>query len=556
MNELYELAEILLPDIKITPEEYEIKYPPRSLPEGAIVSRYAPSPTGFIHLGALYASLIEGRMARQTDGVFYLRIEDTDKKREIEDGVSEIVNTLKTFGVEFDEGVVDLATEKGNYGPYKQSDRMDIYKTFVKQLIQKGMAYPCFCSESDIDSLRKRQEEGGQRTGYYGEWAVCRKLDLDAIKKKIDEGTPFIIRFRSPGNPERKLTHKDLIKGRIDMYENDQDIVLIKSDGLPTYHFAHVVDDHLMCTTHVIRGDEWLSSVPLHLELFKAMGWQAPSYAHIAPIIKEDGNSKRKLSKRKDPEAAISFYHTEGYPKSAIIEYLLNIANSGFEDWRKVNRREDNKKFNLDFKKMSISGALFDIVKLMDISKNVISLMTAEEVYDLSTGWADEFDPALKEILSKDPEFTKKIFSIDRYIDRPRKDISKWSDVKAFVSYFFDELFDADNDNKYDFPENISKEDIGQVIKLYKDKYMSLEDRKSWFDKVKELSETLGYASDMKAYKSNPDQYKGSVSDISTVLRVALTGRRNSPDLFEVQNVMGIEMVFKRLDGCMRDYLK
>jgi glutamyl-tRNA synthetase len=550
VNEYQNLAELLFPEIKNTPEEYEIQYPQRNLPEGTIVSRYAPSPTGFIHLGALYASLIEGRMARQSGGVFFLRIEDTDKKREIADGVSEIVNALKTFGIDFDEGALDVQTEKGGYGPYTQSKRAVIYKTFVKELIRKGMAYPCFCTELDMDELRKKQEDTKLKTGYYGEWAIHRNYSLDKIKEELAKGKPFIIRFKSPGNPERKFTHKDLIKGRVDLYENDQDIVLIKSDGLPTYHFAHIVDDHLMRTTHVIRGDEWFASVPLHYQLFQAMGWQPPQYAHIAPIVKEDGGSKRKLSKRKDPEAAVSYYHQLGFPKNSIIEYLLNIANSGFEDWRKANPKADNRDFKLDFKKMSISGALFDMVKLMDISKNIISNFSADEVYEESVKWADEFDGELKVILSRDPAYTKKIFSIDRSIDKPRKDIAKWSDVRNFLAYFFDEL-SGGLKNSYDFPENIAHEDIKSAIALYITGYMNLEDKKTWFDRVKEMSEKLGFAGDMKAFKQNPGQYKGNVGDISTIIRVALTGRRNTPDLYEIQVAMGIENLKKRFTQCL-----
>jgi glutamyl-tRNA synthetase len=555
VSENQELAEILFPEIKRNPEDYESMYPARSIPEGAIVSRYAPSPTGFIHLGALYASLIEGRMAKQSGGIFFLRIEDTDKKREIADGVTEIVQTLKTFGVMFDEGAVDLNSEKGKYGPYKQSDRMEIYKTFVKDLVKKGFAYPCFCTEEDIDAIRAKQEADKLKTGYYGEFAVHRHFNIDQIKGELKKGKPFIIRFRSPGNPEKKLTHKDLIKGRIEMYENDQDIVLIKSDGLPTYHFAHVVDDHLMRTTHVIRGDEWLASVPLHLQLFGTMGWQAPLYAHIAPIVKEEGKSRRKLSKRKDPEAAIRYYHEQGYPKSAIIEYLLNIANSSFEDWRKLNPKENNDNFKLDFKKMSISGALFDLTKLMDVSKNIISQMSAKEVFEESVKWTAEFDPDLNKLLAGDPEYTKRVFGIDRNIEKPRKDIAKWSDVRAFAGYFFDELFNEEDVTKrYDFPESMKMENLGQVLDFYMNVYLNLEDKKIWFDRVREMAEKLGYAGDMKAFKANPGQYKGNVGDVSTILRVALTGRRNTPDLYEIQKTMGLGMVKKRLKQC-EDYL-
>ena len=539
MTDYKALAELLYPDVKYTPEELEQKYGPRNLPEGARVTRFAPSPTGFVHFGSLYISLIDQRVAHQSQGVYMLRIEDTDKKREIEGGVANIVDSLANFGINADEGVARTGEEIGNYGPYKQSERMEIYKTFAKLLVEKGYAYPCFCSEEELDKNRKSQEEVKLRPGYYGEWAVHRNSTLDEVKAELETGKRFVLRIKSPGDADTRIVLHDLIKGDIEMPENDQDMVLIKSDGLPTYHFAHAVDDHLMKTTHVIRGDEWLSTAPLHLQLFQVYGWELPIYAHISPIMKMEGTSKRKLSKRKDPEAAVSYYHEQGYPKVAVIEYMLNLINSNFEEWRRANPTVLNTEFKIELERMSVSGALFDFVKLTDISKDLIAMMSADEVFELVTEWAEQYDKDFAAYLLRDEAFTRRIFSIERPAEKPRKDFGKWMDVKSYIFYFFDELFEEDIKNGYNFPENISTEDVAAVLKAYREAYDEGDDKQGWFERVKAMCPALGFASEVKAYKKNPQDYKGHVGDVTTVIRVAATNRRNTPDLYEILKVMG-----------------
>ena len=393
-----DLANLIFPDAKDV-SVYEEKYKARELPEGAIVTRFAPSPTGFVHIGGLYQAEIARKLANQTNGVFFVRIEDTDQKREIENGAEEIISALQDYELMPDETVISSTEEKGEYGPYKQSQRKHIYQAYAKSLIEKGYAYPCFCTPDDLNKIREDQESAKERTGYYGKWTKCRNMPIDMAAEKIKNGESYIVRLKSPGNPDKKVKHRDVIKGNVDMPENDQDIVIIKSDGLPTYHFAHAVDDHLMGTTHVIRGDEWLPSVPLHLQLFYVLGFKAPKYAHIAPMMKVDGEGKRKLSKRKDPEAAVSYYTEQGIPKQAVKEYLMNIANSNFEIWRKQNPDKSMEEFDLQLNKMGVSGALFDMVKMLDVSKNVISKYSAAEVYEESYKWAESFDAELKEML-------------------------------------------------------------------------------------------------------------------------------------------------------------
>ena len=442
-----DLADMIFPEAKDI-SYYEEKYPRRDLKEGAIVTRFAPSPTGFVHIGGLYQSLIAKKLAKQTDGVFFLRIEDTDQKREVENGVVNIINSLKDFGLEPDEGMISETEEKGNYGPYKQSERKEIYQAYAKYMISQGKAYPCFCTPEEGEELRKKQEDAKVRPGYYGVWAKCRHLTIEEMAEKIKNGESYIIRFKSPGREDIKIKHKDVIKGNVEFPENDQDIVIIKADGLPTYHFAHAVDDHLMGTTLVIRGDEWLSSVPLHLQLFYELGFKAPKYAHIAPIMKNDNGNKRKLSKRKDEEAAVSYYEEQGIPEEAVKEYLLNIANSTFENWRRANPDKDISEFQLQINKMSVSGALFDMVKLLDVGKTVISKFTAEKVYEEALKWAKRHDSELEKVLG-DKEYSLKVFGIERSNKKPRKDIAKWSDVKDNIEYMYDELFYS---KKQDYP--------------------------------------------------------------------------------------------------------
>ena len=541
-----ELANLIFPDAKEI-SYYEEKYPERNLPEGAIVTRFAPSPTGFVHIGGLYQGLIARKLANQTNGVFFLRIEDTDQKREVENGIIGIVNSLKDFGFEPDEGMISENEGKGNYGPYKQSQRKEIYQAYAKYLIEQGKAYPCFCTPEDVEEIRAKQETAKIRPGYYGVWAKCRTIPVEEAMKRIQNGENYIIRFKSPGREDRKIQHHDVIKGKVDFPENDQDIVIIKADGLPTYHFAHAVDDHLMHTTHVIRGDEWLSSVPLHLQLFHELGFKAPKYAHIAPIMKNDNGNKRKLSKRKDPEAAVSYYAEEGIPAEAVKEYLLNIANSNFENWRRANPDKQLDEFELQLNKMSVSGALFDMVKLLDVSKTVISKMTAEEVYENANMWATKYDAELKKLL-EDKEYALKVFGIERGNKKPRKDISKWSDVKENISYMYDEEF-AKDENEYPYQVINDKESISKILKLYVEKYYDEnDDKQAWFDKIKELAGEMGYAKEVKEFKANPDMYKAHVGDVSTVLRIALTKRTNTPDMYEIMQILGKERMTQRFN--------
>ncbi len=542
-----ELANLIFPDAKPI-SYYEEKYPERKLEEGAIVTRFAPSPTGVMHIGGLYQGLIAKKLAEQTQGVFFLRIEDTDQKREVENGIKGIVESLKDFDIEPDEGMTSETEEKGEYGPYKQSLRKEIYQAYAKYLIEQGKAYPCFCSQEELNQIREKQEAAKIRPGYYGIWAKCRGLTVEEMAKKIEAGEDCIIRLKSPGREDRKIKHKDVIKGNVEFPENDQDVVIIKADGLPTYHFAHAVDDHLMHTTHVIRGDEWLSSVPLHLQLFQVLGFKAPKYAHIAPIMKNEDGNKRKLSKRKDPEAAVSYYAEQGIPKEAVKEYLLNIANSTFENWRRANPDKKIEEFDLQLNKMSVSGALFDMVKLLDVSKIVISKMSADDVYSSSLDWAKKQDEELANLLENQKEYSLKVFGIERGNKKPRKDISKWSDVKENISYMYDELFEKDN-SEYQYQVINDKDDIRRILDLYISKYYNSEDDKqTWFDKIKELAGEMGYAKEVKEFKANPGVYKAHVGDVSTVLRVALTKRTNTPDMYEIMQVLGKDVIESRFE--------
>ena len=539
-----DLANLIFPDVKDI-SFYEEKYKKRELQEGAIVTRFAPSPTGFVHIGGLYQAEIAKKLAKQTNGVFFVRIEDTDQKREIENGAEEIFKALEDYDLSPDEAEYSDSNIVGDYGPYKQSKRKEIYHAYAKSLIEKGLAYPCFCSQEELNQIRENQEKAKERTGYFGKWAKCRNMPIDMAIEKIKNGDPYIIRFKSPGNPDKKIKHKDVIKGNVDMPENDQDIVIVKSDGLPTYHFAHAVDDHLMGTTLVLRGDEWLPSVPLHLQLFYCLGFKAPKYAHMAPMMKQDGEGKRKLSKRKDPEAAVSYYTEQGIPNQSVLEYLLNIANSNFEIWRKQNPEKSIDEFVLDIKKMSVSGALFDMVKMLDVSKNVISKYSAEKVYEEAYKWAARFDEELKEMLDN-KEYSLKVLGIERGNVKPRKDISKWSDVKYIISYMYDDKFDKNGEFEY---QKISdKEEISKIIKTYFEKYYDeSDDKQTWFDKLKDLAEEMGYAREVKEFKANPDKYPGHVGDISTVIRVKITGRCNTPDLYEILQVLGKDKIIKRI---------
>lgn len=544
MDSNKQMAELLFGSITKTPEDYETLYPKRNLGEGAVVTRFAPSPTGFLHFGGLFAAFIEKTAARTSNGIFYLRIEDTDKKREIENGVSFIVKGLDDFGIEIDEGMLSETEEKGAYGPYTQSKRTEIYQAFVKSLVQQGLAYPCFMTEEELSQIREKQEGEKLLPGVYGEFAKYRDISVEEAEKRIKNGDEYVVRLKSPGSEDKRVKFKDVIKGEIEMPENILDVVLLKKDGTPTYHFAHAVDDHLMRTTHVIRGDEWISSVPIHLQLFYVLGFKAPKYAHISPIMKEENGGKRKLSKRKDPEAAVSFYDKAGYPSGAVWEYLMTLANSNYEDWRIANPKEDIENFKFTFSKMSKAGALFDIVKLNDVSKNYISTLNAEEVYDLVTAWAKDNNEKLYTLLVDDEEYAKSIFAIERGNAKPRKDIAKWEDVENYVSYFYGELWDR----KRDFADNLSNSDMIEIIEKYKEVYDENSTADEWFPTLREMAVGLGYAKSPKDYKKEPEAYKGHVGDAAGVIRAAVTGRRNTPDLYEILQVLGKDEVLRRFD--------
>jgi len=535
-----DLANLIFPDITKTIEDYEKEYPNRNLNEGACVTRFAPSPTGFMHLGGLYQAIIDYIIAKNTNGIFYLRNEDTDTAREVTDAVKLIMSTLKHYGItpdeyEFEGNVV------GNYGPYIQSKRKEIYHTYIKHLISIGRAYPCFCTKDELDDMRHRQESRKIRPGYHGVFAKCRKLSIEEQIKRIENGEPYVIRFRSNGDFDKKFRFNDLTKGLIMLSENDIDDVIMKSDNLlPTYHFAHVVDDHLMHTTHVVRGEEWLPSVAKHIEMFEAFGFEAPKYIHTPLIVKKEGESVRKLSKRKDPEATMSYYQELGYPAISVIESLMTIINSNYEMWHTENPDKTFVDFIYSPEKMSSSGALYDLVKLDDISKNIISKMTKEELYDESYKWAKEYSESLKNIIEKDPEYYKSILNIEREKEKPRKDIAKYSDIESLIWYMYDVEFE-----NYEWGKITDLDEISKILRTYMEKYYT-EKSEEWFSKVKELADELGYASNMKDYKKNPENYKGNVADIATVLRVALTSKSQTPDLCEIMVILGKEEIEKR----------
>ncbi len=542
------LAQLLFPDVTGTVEELEQKYPERQLKEGARVTRFAPSPTGYLHIGGLFGALVDVLTAKATDGVAFLRVEDTDKKREIDDGVSAIINGFASFGIDFDEGVTGFNTEKGAYGPYTQSQRAEIYHIVAKELVQKGLAYPCFCTAEELSDIRAEQEKGDALIwGYFGKWAKCRNLSYEDIEENIKAGKPYVLRFRSNGQEDKRIFFDDIIRGKIEMPENIIDEVLLKSDGIPTYHFAHACDDHFMRTTHVIRGEEWISSVPKHIALFKACGFKVPKYAHTPQVMKidEEDGTKRKLSKRKDPEAAVSYFVEEGFPKESLIEYLLTLLNSNFEDWRRANPTADAFSFPFNLKKMSPSGCLFDLVKLNDVSKNVISVMTAETVYNYIANWAEKFDEDFFKVFTQDPDRSKAMVNIDRESPKPRKDIAKWSEVKEYFSYLFDEYYEPD----FQLPENISKEDAKAILTKYLEVYSADDDKDQWFSKIKDICEPLGFTPNVKEYKKTPELFKGHVGDVSTIIRLAVTSRKNTPDLCSIMKLLGQEKVNGRISA-------
>ena len=549
MTEFQELAQLLFGNITKTPQDMEELYPPRQLKEGARVTRFAPSPTGFLHFGNLFTCMVSYKTAKATDGVFYVRVEDTDQKRKVDGAIDVMLKGLSVYGINADEGVVGDGKEIGDYGPYYQSARVDIYQAYAKSLVEQGLAYPCFCSAEELDSIRAEQENDSIK-GYWGRYAKCRDLTLDQIKANIDAGMSWTLRLKSPGELDKKCYFDDMIKGKIEMPENVQDIVLLKSDGIPTYHFAHAVDDHLMRTTHVVRGDEWISSVPIHLQLFKVLGFKPPKYAHVSPIMKEENGGKRKLSKRKDPEAAVTYYAEEGYPQQSVNEYMMTLANSNFEDWRRMNKDEDIDKFPFNLKKMSVSGALFDLLKLTDVSKNVISLMPAKQVFDLAYAWAKEYQPGLAELFAQDTAKATAILNIDREGKKPRKDIAKWSDVLDYVSYMYDETFVP----CYELNGNATPALAVKVIEEYLKAVNLDDDKDTWFGRIKDICPLVDCTPNVKEYKAEPERFAGHVGDVSTIIRVALTGRTNTPDLFAITALLGEDTVKARLNSALEYY--
>ena len=539
------LSQLLFPKVTDTPETMEEKYPLRQLPEGAVVTRMAPSPTGFVHLGNLVMGLTAERMAHQSGGVLFLRVEDTDAKREVPGAVEVLINTLRHYGISFDEGAT-IDGDSGNYGPYRQRQRAAIYHVYAKKLVEEGMAYPCFCTEEELSSMRAQQEANKENTGYYGKYAMWRDRSLEDIEAQLAAGNPWVLRFRSTGSLENQFKFDDLVKGKLTITENDIDHVLLKSDGIPTYHFAHAVDDHLMRTTHVVRGDEWLPTLPFHIQLFKALGFKLPKYVHIGPLMKMDGTSKRKLSKRKDPELALTFYKAEGFPVEAVYEYIMTVLNSNFEDWRRANPTAPVDDFKFSPKKLNPAGSLFDYAKLTDVSKNEIAKMDAQKVYDLLTEWAKEFDPEFAQQLEANPDFSTAILAIGRGGKKPRKDIATWKEAKPYMGFFYDCYLESPV-----FDAKFTKATVCEALQKFLDRFDIADDSGVWFDKVKAITEEMGFTTDMKAYKADPAAFPGTVADVSTFIRQAVTGKTNSPDLYTVMQILGYNRTVARIKAVM-----
>ncbi len=537
------LADLLFPHVTDSPEDVQVRFPRRTLPEGAVVTRMAPSPTGFVHLGNLVQGMISERMAHQSGGVLFLRVEDTDAKREVPGAVEVLIDTLKHYGIQFDEGATHTG-DSGLYGPYRQRQRAEIYHVFAKRLVQEGKAYPCFCTEEELSAIREKQEANKETTGYYGAYAIWRDRSMEDIQAQLSTGNPWVLRFRSEGSIENQFKFDDLVKGKLTITENDVDHVLLKSDGIPTYHFAHAVDDELMRTTHVVRGDEWLPSLPFHIQLFKALGFKLPKYVHIGPLMKMDGSSKRKLSKRKDPELALTYYKAEGFPVEAMREYLMTVLNSNFEDWRRANPDAALDSFPFSPKKLNPAGSLFDYAKLTDVSKNVISRMDAQTVYGLLSQWAAEFDPDFAARLTENKDFALSILAIGRGGKKPRKDLATWKDAKPYMGFFYDGYLEAPV-----FAEKFDKTVIQTVLEKFLETYDPADDSAQWFDKVKTIADFVGFASDMKAYKANPEAFPGSVADVSCFIRQAVTGKENAPDLYTVMQILGSERTAARIQA-------
>ena len=557
MLDFEKLAELLFPNITEAPADIEARFPQRELPEGAKVTRFAPSPTGFVHFGGLFPTTVAERLAHQSGGVLYLRIEDTDAKREVPGAAEALIKTLATYGIEFDEGAIldenGAISNKGNYGPYKQSLRGTIYQTYAKQLVREGKAYPCFTTEEELvelHSIDKKQEIKNtdwqaEAEARRAEMLARRQITMAEVEDNLSKGNPFVLRILADGDANRKIKFTDLVKGNMEIPENDEDFVLLKSDGIPTYHFAHAVDDHLMGTTHVVRGEEWLPSLAKHLQLFRYLGFKTPKYMHIAQIMRlDEAGNKKKLSKR-DMGANMDDYTRLGYCPEAVCEYVMTLLNSNYEEWRMQNPDKSYKDFPFNIKKMSSSGCLFDFNKLNDVSKNVISKMTADEVSEKVTAWSLSFDEDFGKILASAPDYTKSIFAIGRGGKKPRKDLTTWADAKEYMGFFFDEYFEI----KDSYAEKYSKEDIKSTLTKFIDSFDLADDMNTWFDKIKAIGESLGYTSDMKAYKASPESFKGSVADISMFIRIAVTGKLNSPDMYAVMQILGKEKVCNRINN-------
>lgn len=547
MTDNEKLAELLYPDVRLTIDDLEKKYPKRNLDEKAEVCRFAPSPTGRMHMGNLFASFVPERFAHQSNGIFILRIEDTDDKRAIDDGINLIMQDLKEYNYKVDEG----PNSGGEYGPYIQSQRKEIYHIVAKYLVSIGRAYPCFCSEDDLTHMREHQEHKKERIGYYGRYAKCRNLSYDEVKVHLDNGDKWVLRLKSMGDFNKKIVFKDLIKGTIELPENDIDQVLIKSDGIPPYAFAHVCDDHFMRVTIVTRDDSYISSVPYHLELWDACGFEKPKFAHLLPLNKKDGEVVRKLSKRKDPEAAVAFYHEKGIPTEAVKLYFATLLNSNFDGWFLQNQDKDYREFSFSFNKMCTSGgSLFDIEKLLNISKNYLSRLKAEEVFANLDNWSKEFDNEFNQLIKQYRDYTISVLNIEREQKKPRKDFACYSEIKENIWYMYDELF---SDVDFDFSFLKHEEDARKIVSTYLSDFFDInDDKETWFNKIKELTLKMGYNTNMKEYKENPDEFRGSIADISNVIRVSLTTKLTTPDLFEIIKLLGNERVcerFKRICG-------
>ncbi len=554
------LADLLFPNLTLTTEDIEKRFPKRELPEGAKVTRFAPSPTGFVHFGGLFPSMVAERLAHQSGGVFYLRIEDTDAKREVEGAAEGLIKTLSTYGINFDEGAIldesGKVADHGIYGPYKQSMRGPIYQAFAKKLISEGKAYPCFTTEEELDELQQVNKKEEIKNTNWQEEAAARRAEMlarrnftiEEVEEHLKAGHPFVVRILALGDPEKKTKFTDLVKGSLEIPENDEDFVLLKSDGIPTYHFAHAIDDHFMGTTHVIRGEEWLPSLAKHIQLFSYLGFKLPKYMHIAQIMRLDENgNKKKLSKR-DMGANMDDYTRMGYSPEAVCEYVMTLLNSNYEEWHAQNVDKPYTDFPFNIKKMSVSGCLFDFGKLNDVSKNIISRMTADEVYEKVLAWAKSFDPEFAQELESDADFAKKILAIGRGGKKPRKDIATWVDVKPYMGFFYDKYFEMIDG----YTDGFSKEDIKKTLVSFLESFNVNDEMNVWFDKIKKIAEELGFASDMKAYKANPEAYKGNVADISSFIRVAVTGKQNAPDLYTVMQIIGEERTRARIENAIK----